>query len=45
MVKLLLELGADPHIRDGEFNATPLGWAEYGQQTAVADFLREFEQQ
>ena len=44
MVKLLLELGADPLIRDEEFNATPLGWAEYGQHTAVAEYLRRFEE-
>jgi hypothetical protein len=43
MAKLLIELGADPLIRDTEFNARPLGWAEYSEQTAVADFLRQFE--
>ena len=44
MVELLLELGADPSVRDEEFNATPLGWAEYGQHTAVAEYLRKFEE-
>ena len=43
MAKLLIELGADPLIRDTEFNARPLGWAEYGEQTEVAEFLRQFE--
>jgi ankyrin repeat protein len=43
MVKLLIDLGADPLLRDAEFNATPLGWAEYGHQAAVAEFLRRFE--
>jgi ankyrin repeat protein len=43
MVELLIELGADPLIRDAEFNATPLGWAKYGHQTAVARFLDQFE--
>lgn len=44
MAKLLIELGADPQICDTEFNATPLGWAQYGEQTEVADFLKGFEQ-
>ena len=43
MAKLLIGLGADPLIRDIEFNARPLGWAEYGKQTEVAEFLRQFE--
>jgi ankyrin repeat protein len=28
MVRLLIELGADPRIRDTEFNAHPIGWAK-----------------
>lgn len=43
MVKLLIELGADPTVRDAEFNARPLGWAEYNHQTQVAEFLEQFE--
>jgi len=43
MVKLLIELGADPQVRDEEFSATPLGWAEYGQRSEVVDFLRQFD--
>jgi ankyrin repeat protein len=43
MVRLLIELGADPLVRDTEFNARPLGWAVYNQQTAVAEFLEQFE--
>jgi ankyrin repeat protein len=43
MVKLLIELGADPCVRDEEFNATPLGWAEYGERNEVAEFLRSIE--
>jgi ankyrin repeat protein len=43
MVKLLIELGADPLIRDTEFNARPLGWAKYSDQTTVAEFLEQFE--
>jgi ankyrin repeat protein len=44
MAKLLIELGADPSIRDTEFNAHPSGWAEYGEKTEVAEYLRLFEQ-
>jgi ankyrin repeat protein len=40
MVKLLIELGADPNVPDPSYNATPLGWAEYNQQAEVAAFLR-----
>ena len=43
MVKLLIELGADLSVRDEEFNATPLGWAEYGERNEVAEFLRSIE--
>src|SRR5215831_12747682 len=40
MIKLLLQLGADPTIRDGAHNGTPLDWAEYNQQRESADYLR-----
>lgn len=52
MVKLLIELGADPLIRDTEYNAFPRGWAEYGHQYGgdnndacrqVAEYLAQFE--
>lgn len=43
MVKLLIELGADPSIRDTEFNAHPSGWAEYSGKTEVAQYLKQFE--
>jgi ankyrin repeat protein len=43
MAKLLIELGADPLIKDTEFNARPIGWAKYGEKTEVADFLEQFE--
>lgn len=43
MAMLLIALGADPSIRDEEFNATPLGWAEYGQHTEVVEYLKKFE--
>ena len=44
MVKLLIELGADPLIRDTEFNAFPRGWAQYSEKTEVAEYLKRFEE-
>jgi len=38
--RTLLELGADPGIRDARFRATPLGWAEHFGRQPMADFLR-----
>jgi ankyrin repeat protein len=38
--RLLIELGADPAVRDARFQATPLGWAEHFGQEAMAGFLR-----
>ena len=43
MVKLLIDLGADPLIHDTEFNATPRGWAEYGGHAEVAAYLELLE--
>src|SRR5207247_7751935 len=40
LVELLLELGADPELRDRSYDSTPLGWAEYNGQEEVAEFLR-----
>jgi ankyrin repeat protein len=40
MVRLLIELGADPQRSDGVFASTPLGWAEHAHATEVADYLR-----
>jgi len=39
MVKLLLELGADPNLRDLTFHARAIGWALYGNQRDVVDYL------
>jgi hypothetical protein len=37
LARLLLELGADPTIRDARFDATPLGWAEHeGREELIA---------
>jgi ankyrin repeat protein len=36
LIRLLLDLGADPNVRDTRFDGTPLGWARhFGQQGAV----------
>jgi len=39
LARALLRLGADPGIRDARFDSTPLGWARYFGQGAVADLL------
>jgi ankyrin repeat protein len=39
LARTLLRLGADPGIRDARFDSTPLGWARYLGQDAVADLL------
>ena len=36
--RMLIDLGADPGIRDARFHATPLGWAEHFGQQALADY-------
>src|SRR4030095_13724423 len=43
MTKLLIELGANPLVRDWEFNATPSGWAQYGDKLEVMEYLKQFE--
>jgi hypothetical protein len=40
LVRLLLDLGADPQLRDPDFGATPLGWAEHAHAEEVAGYLR-----
>jgi ankyrin repeat protein len=40
VVRLLVERGARLDIRDTVWEGTPLGWAEYGGRTEVADYLR-----
>jgi len=39
-IKLLIELGADPTIRDRDHEGTALDWAEYNQQREAAEYLR-----
>jgi ankyrin repeat protein len=40
LARLLLTRGADPTIRDGRFDATPLGWAENFEQPDMVELLR-----
>ena len=42
MVKLLLELGADPGLRDQPYQSTPIGWAFHNQQPDVVEYLLAF---
>jgi len=39
-VKVLVEAGADLDAKDTIYEGTPLGWAEYGKQVDIAEFLR-----
>jgi len=38
-VETLLELGADPTIRDAVHGGTPAGWAQFGCHPALAERL------
>lgn len=44
LVKLLLELGADPKVREPTFDGTPLDWARHNHQSAVVELLLPFEE-
>jgi ankyrin repeat protein len=39
LTQRLIELGADPDIRDTRFGGTPLGWARYFGREQTAEFL------
>ncbi len=41
-VKLLVELGADVHARDPDYDAIPLGFANYKGQREVVEYLLQF---
>ncbi|MBJ8337444.1 ankyrin repeat domain-containing protein [Antrihabitans sp. YC3-6] len=43
LIQRLLDAGANTSITDGQFDATPLGWAEHAYQTEAADLLRALE--
>jgi hypothetical protein len=40
LVRALLDVGADPEVRDDDHGATPLGWAEWAYATETAALLR-----
>lgn len=40
LVRLLVELGADPRLCDREYGSTPLGWADHNGQAHVVAHLR-----
>jgi len=40
VVRLLVERGARLDIKDTIYEATPLGWAQYGGRTAIVAYLR-----
>ena len=39
-LRLLLDRGADAMINDANYDATPLGWAQYGGATEAVEMLR-----
>ena len=43
ITELLLQLGADPTLRDRRFDSTPLDWAEHLDQPATAALLRAYD--
>ena len=40
-VKVLVEAGANPDIKDTIYEGTPLGWAEYGNKDEIAAYLKD----
>jgi ankyrin repeat protein len=40
VVRMLVERGAKLDIKDRIWHSTPLGWAEHGAQTEIAEYLR-----
>lgn len=41
VVQALLDLGADPNIRDHDYGSPPLGWAEHARKDEVVELLRD----
>jgi len=39
LIRALLDLGADPTIRDPEHDSPPQGWAEYNREDEAARYL------
>jgi Ankyrin repeats (many copies) len=44
IIELLLDRGADPHLRDPGYDATPAGWAEHHGQTKAQRLLDSHEE-
>jgi ankyrin repeat protein len=42
IVELLIQLGADPQLRDLTHHSAPIGWAAYAQQWHMVDYLAQF---
>jgi ankyrin repeat protein len=40
LVRLLLQAGADPRIRDSRHDSDPLGWAEFFRRPDVVQILK-----
>lgn len=40
-VKVLVEAGAAPDTKDKIYGGTPLGWAEFGNQMEISEYLRD----
>jgi ankyrin repeat protein len=40
-IRLLLDAGADPNVRDDRYHATALGWAEFFGRDEMAELIRE----
>jgi ankyrin repeat protein len=43
MIRLLIDHGADPNVRDSGYDATPAGWAEHFGRSEAHEYLRERE--
>jgi ankyrin repeat protein len=42
LARRLLELGADPSLRDKRFDSTPLGWARHFSKQPLIDLLEQW---
>jgi hypothetical protein len=43
LIRLLVEHGADPNLRDSGYNATPGGWAEHFEMPEAHEYLAALE--
>ncbi|MBT2233550.1 ankyrin repeat domain-containing protein [Nonomuraea sp. NEAU-A123] len=42
MVRALSQLGADRSLRESDYRATPLEWAQFAGQAEVAELLTQY---